>query len=147
MGRRGFKSADELMVLGPGVSRPDAPYSLTDAEAEIWRMICASMEPEYFRPSHYAALSQLCRHTVASNYVSHLVSAQYTKRKVDRSELASLLQMQASESNAIIRLMRQLRLSHQAIYRGELVKNRPLKNIDVPWNRSRTNEDEPEDQE
>jgi hypothetical protein len=121
---------------------------LTDSEAEVWRMITASMQPDYFRPSHYAALSQLCRHIVASDYIGHIISGTYKQKKVDRGELASLLQMQASESNAIIRIMRQLRLTHQAIYRGELVKNRPLKMIDVPWNRSRKNEDdESEDQE
>jgi hypothetical protein len=43
-------------------NRPDAPYDLADAGAEVWRAIVASMPAEHFAPSHYPMLTQLCRH-------------------------------------------------------------------------------------
>ena len=151
MGRRGFKSADEMMIVesGPGRTRPDAPYQLNDAEAEGWRQITSAMQADYFSPSHFPALIQLCRHVVSADFVGHLLDEVYKKKKVDQEELAALLTMQAQQSGNIIRLMRQLRLTHQAIYRGELVKNRPLKTIDVPWtiNRKGDAEDDSEDRD
>jgi hypothetical protein len=51
-----------MIAEGPNgviANRPDAPYTLTDAEADEWRAIVASMQPDYFQRSHYPMLSQL----------------------------------------------------------------------------------------
>ena len=114
-------------------SRPDAPYDLTDQQADEWRAIVGAMRPDYFSRSHYPLLSQLCRHTVAANRVAQLVESACRRRKLDRTELASLLAMQASESSSIARLCRQLRLTHQSLYRADSTKQRPVSILNAPW--------------
>lgn len=135
--KRGRKSVAELLIGSPVVGYPDAPYNLTDAEAEEWRAIVASMQPGYFARSHYPLLTQLCRHVVISNRVAMLIEQCCKKRTFDRAELASLLAMQNAETQALIRLCRQLRLSHQAIMRLESRKTRPAPAIEVPWHRDK----------
>ena len=137
MGTRGRKSVAELLVSDGlnGVSRPDAPYCLTDLEADEWRAITASMPPGYFARSHFPLLSQLCRHIVASNRVALLIEQSCKQKKVHRAELATLHAMQASESASIIRLCRQLRLTHQAIYRANSTRQRPIAMLNPPWER------------
>jgi hypothetical protein len=139
MGTRGKKSVAELLIAeGPNgvlASRPDAPYCLTDAEADEWVAIVGSMRPGYFARSHYPMLSQLCRHVVASNRVAQLIEAICKRKKIDCAELASLLAMQSAESANIVRLCRQLRLSHQAIYRPDSIKQRPVGMLQAPWER------------
>jgi len=86
-------------------------------------------------------LAQLCRHIVASNRIAQLVEATCKQKKLNRAELASLLIMQSGESSCIVRLCRQLRLSHQAVYRASGTKHRPVGSgalLDAPWTRSRS---------
>jgi hypothetical protein len=141
MRQRGRKSLDALLIpAGPnGIvpARPDAPYGLTDNEADIWRQIVNSMAPEHFAASHYPMLSQLCRHCNAANFIGAMLASVYRSKKIDREEYASLLAMQSQESNAINRLMRALRLTPQSISRAESVKNRPITMLEHqnPWDR------------
>jgi hypothetical protein len=130
-----------LITNGPNgliASRPDAPYELDDLAAAEWRAIVGCMPPGYFARSHYAMLSQLCRHIVASNRVSMLVEACCKQRKLDYAHLETLHRMQSSESASIVRLCRQLRLTHQAIYRADSTKQRPVANL-PPWHRKPDN--------
>lgn len=135
MGSRGRKSKAELMVSADIMvgSRPDAPYNLNDQEADEWRAIVATMQPDYFARTHYPLLVQLCRHIVASNRIAQLVDSECRKRKLNRGELQDWLNMQTKESEAIIRLCRQLRLSPQAVYHNSGNKAKPSMLIDVPW--------------
>jgi hypothetical protein len=137
VGKRGPKSIQDLMIAnGPNeviASRPDAPYTLTDAEADEWRAIVASMQPEHFARIHYPMLTQLRRHKVASDRVAQLTEAVCRQKKINSAEYAALLAMQAVESSAIIRLCRSMRLTHQSLYRGESVKPRPVAMIKAPW--------------
>jgi len=142
LGKRGPKSIADLMIAdGPNgviASRPDAPYTLTDAEADEWRAIVASMPPEHFARTHYPMLTQLCRHKVASNRVAQLIEAVCRQNKLNRAEYASLLAMQATETSAIIRLRRSMRLTQQSIYRADSAKHRPVAMIKAPgtfWGR------------
>jgi hypothetical protein len=136
VGRRGPKSLADVMVAeSPAgiLNRPDAPYDLTDVEADEWRAIVASMPPEHFARIHYPMLAQLCRHVVASRRVSQLIEHCCKQKKFDRAEYASLSNMQASESAAIIRLCRSMRLTQQSIYRANATGQlRPTAMIDAP---------------
>jgi hypothetical protein len=139
MGARGRKSTAELMIAtGIAASRPDAPTTLTDAEADEWRAIVASMHPDYFARSHHPMLVQLCRHIVASSRVARLIESICKNKRPDRTELASALTMQSAESAAIVRLCRQLRLSHQSIYRADSTKQRPITKRKAPWETNRS---------
>lgn len=149
--QRGRKSITQIMLEtgpnSPEANYPDAPYNLTDAETDEWRAIVSSMKPGYFARSHYPMLSQLCRHIVASNRVAQLIEDCCKKKKgkstFNEERFSALLSLQATESTAIVRLCRQMRLSHQAIVRAEGVNQRPLKHpaLDAPWN----NRDEEKD--
>lgn len=91
------------------------------------------MPPGYFAPSHFPMLIQLCRHNVAANCIGALLTVQYKLKKLDLTQLATLLGLQCAESNSINRLMRSLRLTHQALIRADNVKPRPLDMLDTPW--------------
>src|SRR6266566_1650206 len=111
----------ELMIDGSTsvIQRPDAPYTLTDAEADEWRSLVASMPPEHFARIHYPMLTQLCRHKVQSDRIGQLIEAVCKQKKVNQAEYDHLLGMQARETSSIIRLMRSMRLTHQSLYRAD----------------------------
>lgn len=133
MGTRGRKSMAALMAGPAVIDRPEPPYILTDAEADYWRMITASVSADFFSPSHFPLLTQLCRHCVASDRVKLLVEQHCGRKQIDCGALQQLLAMQVSETNSIVRLMRSLRLSPQSIYRAEASKVRPITQGLVPW--------------
>ena len=137
MGRRGRMSMSELMVPAGVVmeiaQRPDAPYELTDQEAEEWRAIVLAMPPDHFARCNFPLLVQLCRHIVASRRVAQLAETAASKRDFDRREYMILLQMQATESAAIMRLSRSMRLTQQALKRPELACLRPVNLTPPPW--------------
>ena len=139
VGLRGPKSVSEMLITdGPNgvvVSRPDAPYTLTDLEADQWRSIVSAMPADYFAATHFPLLSQLCRHIVAANCIGALLAVQYKSKKIDQPQFTSLLSMQAAESSSINRLMRSMRLTHQALYRADSTKPRPATMLEAPWHR------------
>ncbi|SRR6266550_249896 len=140
MGRRGPKSIADMMVVdSPAgiLSRPDAPYDLTDEEADEWRAITASMPGDYFARTHYAPLTQLCRHIVVARRIAQLVDRCVKNKKFDRFEFKDLLKMQAIESAAIMRLCRTMRLTHQTIYRANATGAlRPVASLSkAPWDK------------
>jgi hypothetical protein len=100
------------------------------------RTIVAAMPPGYFAPSHFPLLAQLCRHCVASDRIAALIEVVAAKKRIDISELTSLHTAQSSESAAIVRLSRQLRLTHQAVYRANNTgRLTPTIEHDAPWRR------------
>jgi hypothetical protein len=133
------------MMIGPTVvTRPEPIYSLTDAECDEWRRIVNAMPVDHFAPPCFSLLAQLCRHTIAANRTAQLIEVVCRRRKVDTVELQRLHAMQAVESNAIIRLCRQLRLSPQQVYRADRTGNRPvtLTQHRAPWDRAYDAEEE-----
>jgi hypothetical protein len=135
---RGRKSVTQLMIEGSTsvIERPDAPYDLSDAAAEEWRAIVASMPAEHFSRVHYPMLTQLCRHKVESNRINQLIEQCCSKKKgkpFDLNEYRILTGMQGRESSEINRLMRSMRLTHQALYRADSVKPRPVAMVKPPW--------------
>ena len=133
MGTRGRKSAAELAVGPVRIDRAEPPYTLTDAEVAVWRMIVNAMPADHFAPSHFPLLVQLCRHVATSDRVKLLIEQLCRKKQIDCDELQRLLAMQNAESLAIVRLMRSLRLSPQSIYRAARPGNRPSSTALTPW--------------
>ena len=110
-----------------------APYALTNAETEIWERITASMPADHFSPGNAPVLAQLCRHIAASDRVAMLVEMIAKKKPFDPDHFATMLRSQVAESVVINRLARSMRLTQQAVYRGELVRNRPIPSTPPPW--------------
>lgn len=141
MGRRGPKSMADLMIAdSPAgiINRPDAPYDLTDEEADEWRAVVASMPADHFARSHYPILAQYCRHVIASRRIAQL-DERCCKNKKEFSiiEYKELRKMMATESLAIMRLARSMRLTHQAIYKANATGAlRPVTALaKAPWDK------------
>lgn len=117
------------------VQYPDAPYDLADDEADEWRAIVRSMHPDHFTRGNFPLLAQLCRHICNSRRVAQLIEACVKSRQFSRKEYMSLLQMQATESAAIMRLSRSMRLTQQARIEPLSAKLRPRKTTPNPWER------------
>jgi hypothetical protein len=114
------------------IQRPDAPYDLTDEQAEEWRAVVNAMPPDHFMRGNYALLSQLCRHVVSARRVAQLIEQAAKKKTLDRKEFAALLQLQTTESASITRLLRSMRLTQQSVMRPESVKH-PKGPAKKPW--------------
>ena len=137
MGTRGRASMAALMVPNNPteiVQRPDAPYDLTDEEAEEWRAVVNTMPADHFMRGNYALLSQYCRHVIAARRVAQLINLAAKEKDFDRKEFGILLQLQAMESASITRLLRSMRLTQQSVMRAEATKH-PTSQTKRPWDR------------
>ncbi|MGY4310984.1 hypothetical protein [Bradyrhizobium sp. JR3.5] len=101
------------------IQRPDAPYELTDEEADEWRAVVGAMPPGHFMRANFALLSQYSRHVIAARRVAQLIGQVLEQGNFDRKEFGALLQLQATETAAIIRLLRSMRLTQQSVLRAE----------------------------
>jgi hypothetical protein len=81
---------------------------------------------------NYPLLAQLCRHVVNARRVAQLIEEAAKEKEFDRREYMILLQMQATESAAIMRLSRSMRLTQRAVKRAETTKH-PLGQTKRPW--------------
>jgi len=135
MGSRGRKSVEAMMLMEGGLVAipppPDAPYDLTDEQAEEWRKIVNCMPPGYFIPANFPVFAQLCRHIDASHKVANLLRS-FSQRSKKRESLN--LRIYIDESLSIARLSLALRLTHQATLdqKVRLPKNR---GGPKPWDR------------
>jgi hypothetical protein len=138
MGTRGRPSIASLMVhANPAeiIQRPDAPYDLTDEQAEEWRAIVGVMDADHFMRGNYPLLAQLCRHIVNARRLAQLIEQCAKEKEFDRKEFGILLQLEATESAAIMRLSRSMRLTQQAVKRLETTRHPRGKRVKNPWDR------------
>ena len=135
MGTRGRPSMASLMVPDSSkfIQRPDAPYDLTDEQAEEWRAIVSTMDPGHFMRGNYPLLAQLCRHIVNARRLAQLIEQCAKEKDFDRKEFGILLQLEATESAAIMRLSRSMRLTQQAVKRLETTRHPRGKQVKNPW--------------
>ena len=135
MGTRGRPSMASLMVPDSSefIQRPDAPYDLTDEQAEEWRAIVSTMGPGHFMRGNYPLLAQLCRHIVNARRLAQLIEQCAKEKDFDRKEFGILLQLEATESAAIMRLSRSMRLTQQAVKRLETTKHPKGERVKNPW--------------
>lgn len=119
------------------IPRADAPYELTDEQADEWRAIVNTMPANHFMRGNYGLLTQYCRHVVAARQIAQLIAKQTKSKKLDTELFAQLLIMQRSESRAITMLSRSMRLSQQTT--TSQWKNKPVAIVDNPWEPEETN--------
>lgn len=135
--KRGRKSAAELSVVGLAEvereTRPDAPYDLTDEQAEEWRGVVEAMPADWFPREVHGLLTQYCRHIVAGRRIAQLVAAceAGSDGGLDLEEYDKLLKMQEREGRAASSLATRLRITTQATVRAEGAK-KPKKRR-APW--------------
>src|SRR5258707_14914653 len=128
MAKRGRTSIEALMVTDSGLAaaipRPDAPYDVTDEEAEVWRTVVNAMPAEHFIPANFHVLTQLCRHVVEARRNAHVIKT-YRKRKTDDFNYkvyGELQKAQIAETQIIVRLSTTLRLTQQSTFSQKAVR-------------------------
>lgn len=118
MGTRGPKSAADLAVTAPvlTIERPDAPYELTDEQAQEWWAVVNSLPAEWFPRHTHGELVNYCQHTVQARRVRQLIAAEEAKAVIDIDALDKLYKMAERESRAASSLATRLRLTQQTQY-------------------------------
>jgi chaperone required for assembly of F1-ATPase len=114
------------------IRRPEAPYDLTDEQSEEWHAIVNTMPADHFMRGNYPLLAQLCRHIISARRVAQLVDQTAKRTDLDCKEFGALLQLQATESTMITRLLRAMRLTQQSVMRAETTKH-PKGLGKAPW--------------
>lgn len=138
MGTRGPKSAASLEVQTAApverITRPDAPYDLTDEQSEEWWAVVNRLPADWFPRETHGVLSQYCRHVVAARRVAQLVAACEAGNgeggKIDLAEYDMLLRMQEREGRALSSLATRLRITLQATISEKAKKPMQAKR---PW--------------
>jgi hypothetical protein len=154
MGKRGRTSAAELSVASVApvetLQRPDAPYDLTDEQAEEWWAVVNRMPADWFPRETHGMLAQYCRHVVAARKIAQMLETVEVElaaeveenRKAGKAHAKTLallaaaktidrlLKMQEREGRAISSLATRMRLTQQATY--DKSKKKPLE-TKKPW--------------
>lgn len=135
MGTRGRKSSAELTIRSMAtvetIERPDAPYDMTDEEADEWRAVVGRMPADYFPRETHAVLAQYCRHVVASRRVAQLIAQATSGDALDVDTLDKLYKMQEREGRALSSLAQRMRLTQQTNVRIEQAKKPSM--VKKPW--------------
>lgn len=140
MGTRGRVSAASREVASVSkietVERPDAPYDLTDEQAEEWWAVVNRLPADWFPRETHGILAQYCRHVVTARRVAQLVAAcegtvdDEGKPVLDLAEYDQLLKMQEREGRALSSLATRLRITQQATVSAKTKKPSAVKR---PW--------------
>ena len=136
MAKRGRKSGAEIATMPLNgsiqtITRPDAPYELTDEQASVWRRISDDLPADWFSPKHSGLLKQYCRHEAQSDRIAMLIEQEMQKREVDVQQYDKLLAMQEREGRAMSSLATRMRMTQQALY--DKSKKAPSNSVRKPW--------------
>ena len=97
------------------VTRPDAPYDLTDRQTAIWWAVVNRLPADWFPRETQDVLAQYCRHVAAAERVAQLILQTETEGDtLDLTKYEMLLRMQAKESGIIASLATKMRLTQQS---------------------------------
>lgn len=130
MKKGGRYSADDLATsVVESQQRPDAPYTLTDSQADIWRQTTATLALDWFNPENLPLLEMYCRHIDASRKIGQLLHEFEQQKKIDIDEYDKLLKMQEREGRAASSLATRLRITPQTTYEPRKKKERTVKKL------------------
>lgn len=132
MGMRGRKSVASLAVATPveTLERPDAPYDLTDEQADEWWAVVNRMPADWFPRETHGMLAQYCRHVVSARRVAQLIAAEEGKKEIEIPVLDQLYKMQEREGRALSSLATRMRITQQTTY--DKSKKKPS-SVKKPW--------------
>ena len=134
MGARGRVSSAALSVTASQVqtlSRPDAPYDLTDEETEVWWSVVNAMPADWFPVETHGLLTSYCRHVVRERRLAQLIGQAESATTLDVPEYERLLKMMARETQSLATLATRMRLSQQSSY--DRKKTKAAKFTKPPW--------------
>jgi hypothetical protein len=138
MKQRGRQSAAALVVVeqdSAGISRAAPPSKLTDGEKAVWVATVNDKPTDWFGSSHVAMLVDYCRAVVNADVINAQIKAfdpEWLKTEEGLRRYDRLISMAAKVSGVCNTLARSMRVTHQAIYRGEKVIPKPGRRL---WQR------------
>ncbi|MBS7696259.1 MULTISPECIES: hypothetical protein [unclassified Chelatococcus] len=135
MAKRGRVPAASLAVASiptiETIERPDAPYDLTDEQADEWWAVVNRMPVDWFPRETHGMLAQYCRHVVRARRLAQLLNKLETSEDIDVKEYRDLLRSEEEQSRAISSLATRMRISQQATVRAE--QARKPTTMKPPW--------------
>jgi hypothetical protein len=126
MGTRGRKSAAALAVAEQAqpVVHADAPYDLTDEQAEIWRATIAALPPDWIEQGAHPTLAAFCRTTTQLRRLGQLIHQAEGEADFDAATYIALVKAHNAASQVIKTLSTALRLTPQTRLRPETAARR-----------------------
>ncbi|MBZ9759475.1 hypothetical protein LB553_01050 [Mesorhizobium sp. CA8] len=112
------------------LERPDAPYDLTDEQADEWWAVVNRMPADWFPRETHGMLAQYCRHVVSARRVAQLIAAEEGKKEIEIPVLDQLYKMQEREGRALSSLATRMRITQQTTY--DKSKKKPQQ-VSKPW--------------
>jgi len=122
-GRRSAAAQAAVVIAGGFGTRPEPPTDLTERQAEIWREIVSSEDPNFFNTGALRGmLSEYCRHREASEGISKIINSfdpQWLKANEGAKRYKDLLKMRDLETRGATSLATKLRLTNQSRYNAQ----------------------------
>jgi len=116
--KRGRKSAAELVLVPTAEQRiAPAPAELSDAQAQVWRDVVASMPENWLHRAAYPILIAYCRHVGRARLLESLVGQfqpEWARVEGGVERLNKLLAAAERETKAVVACARALRLTPQS---------------------------------
>jgi len=146
MAKRGRKSTAELAMVKNGKfasimdSRPPAPDTLDEEEANLWNVVVQSMYQEAFPKETHALLEIYIRHVFDERFISNAIrrwKAEGIETPQGTDQFNTLLRMRQREAHAVMTIGRSLRITpHSRVdpkTAGRAASNRTGHGLSLPW--------------
>ncbi|MGM0584457.1 MAG: hypothetical protein ACQEUZ_07390 [Pseudomonadota bacterium] len=135
MGERGPKSGAELATSGAQlVTRPDAPYDLTDEQADVWRAIVDALPAGWLEPGAHPVLAAYCRQTTALRRIGALMHQAEREGEYDMDAHLALVREHGKAAQALKTLATALRLTPQTRLRADAAASKAKQGAGArPW--------------
>jgi hypothetical protein len=133
MPRKSAESRDLAKIVQNPIEipRPDAPYDLTDEEAQEWIAIVNRMEAGHFPRETWPLLTSYCRITVQDRRNEAMIREALGRQpKFEFGLYERLIKIQQANAKALASLATKMRLSQQAT--NDRDRRQPLM-ISPPW--------------
>lgn len=106
--------------------RPDAPYDLTDEQADEWRAVVSRMPADWFPRETHPLLTEYCRLVVRARRLAQLAdqAEKAPPAEFDSKEYQSLVKTEGAISRDISSLATRMRLSQQGTYDAKKSKGK-----------------------
>lgn len=141
MKQRGRKSDAALASFNkPESSVMQPPPELSDAQAQVWRDVIASLPPDWIHRGNGPILVAYCRHVCRARLLEAQIEqfeVEWTKVKGGLERLKKLLEMAGTETRSALSCARALRLTPSTLMRPETAArrfdNNPSAGAARPW--------------
>jgi hypothetical protein len=134
-GQKSIASKTTTAALVPGQC-PDAPIHLTEAQAEVWKMITRTKTHDWFQPDTYDLLAALCVHIIALRDINARMNMLTIPDGSDYDEIHRFDKMTAirdRESKRVEVLSRSMRLTQQSRWQPKTAATKQGGASRKPW--------------